>query len=478
VNVRERRVIWTGIILAILPVSFAVAQANNSQGQTLAGTWLGTLSGLRIVFNVKANPNGALTATLDSPDQGATGLPVSRVSLEGGKATFESSMLSIRYEAAMSLDGSALDGQWTQSGVSFPLTMKRVDELPKPNRHQEPKKPYPYMEEEVTYHNVADSITLAGTLTIPRGNGPFPAVLLITGSGAEDRDEAVFGHRPFLVLADFLTRRGIAVLRVDDRGIGGSTGNTADATGEDLSRDVLAGISYLKTRKEIDPKHLGLIGHSDGGNTAPLVATRSQDVSFIVMMAGTGLPGEQIIEGQIMRMLKAMGVEQAVMDISLASQKQVCAIVRQETDAAVLKQKVREAITTAAAKLDDKQRQTLRYSQVYVDTQVAAAATPWFRYFISYDPRPTLGRVRCPVLVLNGELDMQVWADENLPEVEKALKTGGNTDVTIRKLPKLNHLFQTAQTGAISEYTQIEETISPSALEIIAGWIASHTQAK
>jgi pimeloyl-ACP methyl ester carboxylesterase len=480
-TMRGANVAWICIVsVAAVSVPLTFAQTNGEKAQTLDGTWLGKLkfSGVevRLVFNVKTDANEVLTATLDSPDQGASGLPIDQISLADGKAVLESSKIGARYEGTMNEDGSELDGKWIQGGVSLPLTMKRVDEVPKPNRPQEPKKPYPYIEEAVTYRNTGDDVTLAATLTIPREGGPFPAVLLITGSGAQDRDETVFGHRPFLVLADFLTRRGIAVLRADDRGVGGSTGNLADATGEDLARDALAGIAYLKTRKEIDPKRLGLIGHSEGGIIAPMVAVQSKDVSFIVLMAGTGVTGEQIIEGQIIRLLKAAGAEQAVIDQSLAIQRQICAIAKQETDVTTLKQKVREALIESSAKLDDKQKQALGYSDADIDAKAAGAALPLFRYFITYDPRLTLRKVTCPVLAIDGALDVQVSADENLPEIEKALKAGGNRDVTTRKLAGLNHLFQTAQTGAISEYVQIEETISPPALETITAWIEDHTR--
>ena len=468
--------LFAGVIL----FSVASAGANVSSNRTLEGSWLGALkvSGIevRIVFNVKTDPNGTLIASLDSPDQGATGIVVDRVVFDAGKVTFESTSIHGRFEGTMSEDGSNIEGKWTQSGISLPLTIKHVTEVPKPNRPQEPKKPYPYLEEEVTYRNVEDDVTLAATLTMPSSGGPFPAVVLITGSGAEDRNETVFGHRPFLVLADFLTRRGIAVLRADDRGVGGSTGDVPNATSEDFARDALAGIAYLKTRKEIDPKHLGLIGHSEGGIIAPIAAVQSKDVSFIVLMAGPGVSGEQIVEGQIVRLLKSAGAEQAVIDSSLAAQRRVCAIVKEETNVETLKEKAREAIAESISRLDDRQKQAIGVSDAYVDMQVQALASPWFRYFLTYDPRPTLMKVKCPVLAINGSLDVQVNADENLSQIEQALKAGGNVNVTIRKLPGLNHLFQSARTGAIDEYAKIEETIAPSALEAIATWIESQTR--
>ncbi len=472
-----RKIPWLAAVLGSIALVATAASSDESRDQGLAGTWLGTLkvsvTELRLVFHIEAGPNGSLKATLDSPDQGATGLPVSRVVVADDRVTLELDKFQARYEGTINEDDSILDGQWIQGGVSLPLVMKRVAEVPQPNRPQEPKKPYPYAELEVSYRNAEDNVTLAATLTLPEGPGPFPAAILISGSGAQDRNETVFGHRPFLVLADYLTRRGIAVLRADDRGVGGSTGSIANATSEDFARDVLASVAYLKTRGEIDPNHIGLIGHSEGGIIAPLAAVKSQDVSFIVLMAAPGVSGVRLIEGQITRLLQAAGAEPALVEATLTAQRQVCEIATTESDVQVMKQKVREVMAESVARLNEKEKQALGYSEAYVEMQAAAVASPWFRFFIRYDPKPTLTKVSCPVLALTGALDVQVPADENLPAIEAALAKGGNTDVTIRTLSGLNHLFQTAATGAITEYARIEETLSPAALETIAPWIKS-----
>lgn len=449
---------------------------------SLAGAWLGTLqvpaAKLRIVFNITSNPDGSLTATLDSPDQGATGIAVSSVRVENGRVTLESSIVQGRYEGTLSADGAQIDGQWSQSGMTLPLVLKRVEDVPKVSRPQEPKKPYPYREEEVAYRNEKDGITLAGTLTMPPTGGPFPAVILITGSGAQDRNETVFGHRPFLILADYLTRRGMAVLRADDRGVGGSTGNISEATSESFAKDVLAGIAYLKSRREIDAKNIGLIGHSEGGIVAPLAAVQSVDVSFIVLMAGTGVRGDRIIEGQIERLLKTAGAEPALIESSIDTQRRVYDVVRSETDPDQLQQKIRRILTDAVSKLDERQKQAIGYSDAYVDIQVRAAGSEWFRFFITYDPKATLRNVKCPVLAINGALDVQVSATENLQAIEQALREGGNPRVTVRELPGLNHLFQTAATGAVDEYARIEETVSPVALETLARWMKNEVVRK
>jgi fermentation-respiration switch protein FrsA (DUF1100 family) len=341
--------------------------------------------------------------------------------------------------------------------MSLPLVLERTEKTPELHRPQEPKSPYPYRVEEVVYENAG--ITLAGTLTLPDSGAPFPAVLLISGSGAQDRDETMFGHRPFLVLADNLTRRGIAVLRVDDRGVGGSTGDLSQATSEDLADDVLAGVEYLKTREEINPQQIGLIGHSEGGIIAPIVAVQSPDVAFIVMMAGTGLPGEDILYTQGALIARANGVSEEEIAQNRVLQERLFAVLKQEQNDTVAEEKLREILDETELSEENKQ------------TQIQTMLTPWFRYFLTYDPAPTLMNVQIPVLAINGEKDLQVPPKENLQAIEEALEAGGNQDYTIKELPGLNHLFQTAQTGLPSEYAKIEETMSPSALTVIGDWI-------
>ena len=250
---------------------------------------------LRILFNISTKTDGSISATMDSLDQGAKGIPVETATYKNGSLKLEVKSIKGTFEGTLKADGKTIDGKWKQAGLDLPLVLNRIDKVPDLHRKQDPVKPYPYVEEEVVYENKAAGVKLAGTLTLPRSDGQFPAVMLITGSGQQNRDEEIFGHRPFLVLSDYLTRQGIAVLRVDDRGIGGSTGNVSQATTEDFAGDVLSGIEYLKSRKEIDPTRIGLIGHSEGGIIAPIVAVRSPDVAFIVMMAGTGLTGEEIL---------------------------------------------------------------------------------------------------------------------------------------------------------------------------------------
>lgn len=452
--------------------------AASSQTPGLEGMWEGTLSvggaSLRLIFKVAKAPDGSLTATLDSLDQGALGLPVDKVTLDGKSVLFDLKRLGAAFEAKANAEFTELTGNWKQGGLELPLVMKRTEKETKLNRPQEPQKPYPYNEEEVSYENKKAGIKLAGTLTTPRDKGPFPAVLLITGSGPQDRNEAIFGHKPFMVLADHLTRQGIAVLRVDDRGVGGSTGNVGAATTEDFTEDVLAGVEYLKSRKEIDPKRIGLIGHSEGGIIAPLAATKSPDIAFIVLMAGTGLPGEEILYLQGALIAKVSGASDEAIAENRRVQERIFAILKSEKDPKEAEKKFYALRDQLVAEMTEEQRKA--GADKPLEAQLKSVNTPWFRFFVTYDPKPALSKVKCPVLAINGERDLQVPPRENLAAIESALKAGGNKDFSAIMLPELNHLFQKAATGSPGEYARIEETISPTALKSISDWIGRHTR--
>ncbi|HWQ32377.1 MAG TPA: alpha/beta hydrolase [Blastocatellia bacterium] len=475
------RMICAGVLLTVLLLPAEANAQEKAQNQGISGDWSGVLdvgaAKLTLVLHLAQDATGALSAKVDSPDQGASGIPVDTVTFAGQTLKFEMKQLMASYEGTLNSDGTEISGKFTQGGVSFPLTLKRgVKPKEPPKRPQEPKPPYPYREEEVSYENkAAEGVRLAGTLTLPKSQGPFPAVLLITGSGPQDRNEALLGHKPFLVLADHLTRQGIAVLRVDDRGIGKSTGKFSLATSEDFASDALAGIEYLKSRPEINPKQIGLIGHSEGGLIAPMVAAKSKDVAFIVLMAGPGVTGEEILYEQGALMSRAAGAKEDAIEENRKTQAAMFAIVKSEKDAAAAEKQLREMFAKQLAELPEEQRKQAIASQAAIEAQIKQVNSPWFRYFLTYDPRPTLRQVRIPVLAVNGELDLQVPPKQNLPEIDKALKAAGNRDYKLVELPKLNHLFQTAQTGGFAEYEKIEETISPTALNTISDWILART---
>jgi uncharacterized protein len=297
--------------------------------------------------------------------------------------------------------------------------------------------------------------------------------LMITGSGQQDRDESLLGHKPFWVIADYLSRRGIAVLRVDDRGIGKSTGNFAESTTFDFADDVLAGVEYLKTRKEIDPKHIGLIGHSEGGVIAPIVATKSKDVAFIVLLAGTGLPGDEIIYLQGRLIALAGGMKKEIVDHNEEIQRKLFALVKAEKPSAELVAKLRKLLNEEIAKSSEEEKKELEKEggKAAIEAQLTSFTSPWFRTFLIHDPRPVLAQVKCPILALNGELDLQVPCKENLDAIKATLEKAGHKEHTIKAFPKLNHLFQTCTTGSPSEYGKIEETFNPEVLKTMSDWI-------
>lgn len=342
---------------------------------------------------------------------------------------------------------------------------------------QAPKKPCPYNEEEVAYENKKAGIKLRGSLTLPRSKGPFPAVLLVAGSGPQDRNESGYGHRPFLVLADYLTRDGIAVLRSDKRGFDKSIIDFFQATTEDFASDALAGIEYLKNRKEVDPNKIGIIGHSEGGLIAPMVAGQSADVAYIIMMAAPCSTGEEIIYMQDALIAKTNGASLDTISKNHTFKAQICAVVKRPKDDATAEKEIRKILADGLGRFSEKEKQQLGYSQTDWEFKLRLFLSPWFRFFLTYDPKPALMKVKCPVLAINGELDLQVPPKENLSVIEKVIKAGGNTHYVVKELPNLNHYFQTAQTGAESEYAKIEETISPTALKLIDSWILEQSAA-
>lgn len=435
------------------------------------GVWQGALEGngmrLRLQLHVSHDDQKQLVAALDSPDQGVSGLPATKVSQKEALFRFEIPVVNGTYEGTLNAAKTGISGTWTQNDVKQKLEFQRSDKLLELVRPQTPVKPYPYREEELTFPNKQAKISLAGTLTLPSGPGPFPAAVLISGTGPQDRDESIAGHRPFLVLADHLTRKGLAVLRFDKRGIGKSAGNYDQATTDDFAGDVEAALACLKTSKEIDPGKIGLIGHSEGGIIAPLVATRSNGVAWIVLLAGPGLKGEDLLLLQSELILRTAGVNDNEISRTREFNKQTYALVRQEKDPAALEAKLNDFVksTTAGAAIPANA----------LKGQIHQLVAPWFRAFLDYDPVPALQKTACPVLALNGERDLQVPPRENLSKIKKALEDGGNKDFRTTELPGLNHLFQHGPTGSPTEYGTVEETMAPEALNAISDWVLKHT---
>lgn len=470
------------LLLSTISTTVSAQQMNDGMQEilTIEGIWEGKLkvpgAELRIVAHVAITPEGTFSATLDSPDQGITGIPVDEIVFKDKSVHMEIKLIGGIFEGKLNEEFTMVDGTWQQSGFSFPLSLHRVEEAVEIKRPQEPEKPYPYTEEEVKYDNPAAKVTLAATLTFPKGQGSFPAVILISGSGPQDRDEFLLGHRPFLVLADYLTRQGIAVLRFDDRGVGESTGDFMAATSEDFATDVISGIAYLKTRSEIDAQQIGLIGHSEGGLIAPMVAVQLPEVAFIVLMAGPGLTGEKIVLLQSALISRAIGESEEDIALNLDYNKKLFTLIKGENNKEILAEEAHKLFYDYFNKISEEQKEIIGDPELYINAQSQSMLSPWFRYFLTYDPKPALSKVKCPVLAINGEKDLQVPPVENLKAIEEALLNGGNRDFMVKELPGLNHLFQTAQTGSPEEYALIEETIAPIALKLMSDWILAHVQ--
>lgn len=459
--------------LALLGVALVCAQSKGVEG-----TWQGTLDAgavkLRLGLHVSKNPQGEYTSTLDSIDQGAMGIPVKVTAFSGNALHLELPNLGAKYDGTLSTDGQEISGTFVQ-GAAVPLVFKRVSQVATLERPQNPKPPYPYEVQEVSYQNKT-GIRLAGTLTVPRGQGPFAAAILITGSGPQDRDETIFGHKPFWVIADYLTRRGIAILRVDDRGVGGSAGSSTRETLDDMSGDVQAGVEFLKGRKEIDAREIGVIGHSEGGITGPAAAERSSDIAFVVMLAGTGVSGEQVLYRQGELIARASGAPEDAISRQHALQQMIFDILRTEKDDQLAIQKMQSGWEKFKGTLTEAERKELGDSDKAIHAQFLAVTSPEMRSFIFYDPSQALRNLKVPVLALNGSQDLQVPPSQNLPAIAAALAAGGSHDFTVTELPGLNHLFQKCRKCTPAEYGELEETFSPAALEIMGDWITRHTR--
>ena len=458
-------------IVIVLVVSISTSYAEDR----VTGHWEGHIEipGQPLAVKIDlAIDDSDWKGTIDIPVQGAEDLPLSEIHVtetdEGMRVK-----LSIRgVPGNPTFDGQlqeeVISGIFSQGGAKFDFRLSR-EVVPGPVRPQEPQPPFPYHIEEVVYQN--GDVSLAGTLTLPKGDGLFPAVLLISGSGLQDRDETVFGHKPFWVLADHLSRAGIAVLRVDDPGAGKSTPHPDPPTTAVFATDAEAGVAFLKHDDRIGS--VGLIGHSEGGAVAAIVASRRDDVEFVVLMAGPGVPGAELLRKQNERILDAMGAAAERKQVLLTLFDQLSATLTSDMAEEERRRQVEEIVRkqfeingVPAAQQDDAQ----------IRAVVEQGLSPWMRYFFTFDPRPALEAIRIPVLALNGELDVQVDAEQNLTAIAGALEKGGNRNVTTHRLPKHNHLFQHANTGLINEYVVIEETISPEVLNLVRDWVLSVTQ--
>ncbi len=441
----------------LIPLLFVVLQSHAQ----IEGYWkgqidLGTLK-LEMAFDIKAIENG-FSATFDVPSQGGFDIHVDETTFQDGHLQLTMSAMDASYSGT--LKEGVIEGEFTQHGITFTLNLVKAEKKEqKKARPQDPQPPFNYQIEEVTFVNEKEGNTLSGTLTIPEGKGPFTAVILVSGSGQQNRDEEIESHRPFWVIADYLTRRGIAVLRYDDRGMGGSTGEVMAATSLDFSYDTEAAFDYLRNRKEINASKIGILGHSEGGIINFMVSSRRPEVAFLISLAGPAVNGIEILKAQSEAMLKASGYSEEMIAFTQNSNKQLFDIVEASND--------RE-------EADSLLRQLVKgwgYNEELTEQTVSQMTMPWMYYFLKYDPTEAIVKTNCPALLLNGSKDLQVIASQNLPAYEKIIADYGKTNLTLRELPDLNHLFQHCDTGLLEEYSNIDETISPEVLEHIVGFL-------
>lgn len=429
----------------------------------LVGDWDGTLDTGQAKLHLRLHLDTVgdmLVGTLDSIDQQTFGIPIAKVSVARRDVTLEVKAVSALFRGSLVIDGSTLSGWWQQGGGALALTFIRRAQAAQ-RRPQTPRKPYPYSETEVFYSSVEGKVHLAGTLTVPRGKGPFPAVLLIGGSGPHDRDEAVFGHRPFLVLADYLSRRGYVVLRTDKRGVGASSGDFSNADLGDFAHDSEAGLAYLRSQQQVDPGSIGVLGHSEGGTVATLIAAQDHAVAFVVLLAAPGVRGADLLVAQMRLIAQAAGTPPAQIERSAHRQLAFFRALASESDPVAFARLARTGLTLAV--------QEMGIPDSALRQQAKLISSNWFRSFLAYDPVTVLPRLTCPLLALNGAKDVQVPSKENLTALRTALASQPSTNFI--ELPGLNHLFQNAKTGLPSEYADIEETIAPLALQTISRWI-------
>ena len=445
----------TNLLIVLL---FFAAQTAFAQ---IEGYWKGKidLGGLQLemAFDIKAIENG-YSATLDVPAQGAFDIPVDETIFQDYRLQMTMSAMEASY--AGTLKDNAIEGEFVQRGMTFPLNLVKAEKKEQQKaRPQDPRPPFNYHIEEVTFVNEKEGNTLAGTLTIPEGEGPFPAMVLVSGSGQQDRDEELMNHRPFWVIADYCALHGIAVLRYDDRGVGGSTGEVENATSMDFSYDAEAAFDYLRNRKEIDASKVGILGHSEGGVINFMVSARRPEVAFLVSLAGPSVNGIEVLKEQQAAILRASGMSEEAIQFSSNANAQLFDIIEASND---------------RVEADSLMRQLLKgwgYNEELTEQTVGQMTSPWMYYFLKYDPTEAIVKTNCPALLLNGSKDLQVIASQNLPGYEKIISEHGKTNLTLRELPDLNHLFQHCETGSPNEYYEIEETISPEVLEMIVEFV-------
>lgn len=465
----------------LLLISLALLLSCFASAQQFVGDWQGSLhvmgTELPLIFHIESSEDGDLSATMDSPSQAGFGIPVDEITVNDKQLNLSIKSIGFQFAGALHEDGT-IAGHITQFGQKMPLTLSLVDQQddtsPTQNsRPQDPIAPFPYFIEDLVIESVGD-VKLGATLTLPDSIGPHPVVVLVSGSGPQNRDQEILNHRPFHVIADHFARRGIGTLRYDDRGTAESTGDFKSATSFDFAQDATAAMTYLLTRSEVKQDAIGMIGHSEGGLIAAMVAAENSNLDFIILLAGPGEPGKKVLLDQSRLLAEAEQAPIEAIDFNVKLLEQCIELILSVEDPSQRKADLNQLLESELKDAPESVRAEIPELQPFIAQQVDALSSDWFRYFLLLDPAIALSKVQCPVLALNGELDLQVPAEANLKAIESALNKAGNKNVKTLALPGLNHLFQNAKTGGFEEYQQIEETFAPSVLEIMTEWINEH----
>lgn len=459
------------LLLLSLSILLSSVISLSAQSPTWTGDWYGTLdvgvAKLRLIFHVASGPDGSLTATMDSPDEGASDLPLDSVITQSDSLQFIIRKGKVSYTGVYRSEQQLIEGTFVQGLINLPLTLSRekLAGLPRP---QTPHPPFPYQADRVRIPSLVDTHHLAGTLTLPKRT-PAPAVVLVTGSGPQDRDESIFEHKPFAVIADYLTKRGIAVLRYDDRGFGASTGSFGQATTQDFATDLAAAVAFLRKDPRIDPQRLVVGGHSEGALVGSIVASRDKQIAGLLLMAGPGLQLDSVLNLQDKAMRLQLGQSPELISTWITARNTIYRIVRASASSADFQAHIDSQAATILAPFSKREQLVLGVNTENLAKAFTPLGQPWMKALIDEDPATYLAQIQCPTLAIFGEKDLQVPPTENQAAMQAAIPS--TVSVQFEVFPSLNHMMQTAETGMVTEYQSIEETISPAVLARIDAWL-------
>lgn len=474
-----RKITLFSFFLILFIFSRISSTAQNLSYSKIKGSWQGTMIHEKDSFNVVFDiyPDSTNSVLVSFPDVASVDNKPQR-----SRFTNDSLILSLPKMGAniklFLINPTELSGFWCNVGGkdSTILVMRKTDNPLRVQRPQTPKSPFPYSSETIVIQNKKANISIEGTLTLPEGKGPFPSVILVTGSGPQDRNSEIMMHKSFWVIADFLTRRGVAVFRYDERGVGKSTGNYSNSTTLDFANDLKEIFMFLKKDSRLNKQQIGLMGHSEGGIVIGIVASQVKSVAFVISLAGSAVSGREILLEQAKQMNILNGKDSAFVEYDYLFRTKIFDAFISNSDKKIFAEKVRTLFADAIKELGEEKAKDYSITKSASELWILQLSSPWMDTFIRLNPADYWKKVNCPVLVLIGDKDFQVPYHQNMPVYESIFQNSKNKNVTLLKMESLNHLFQTANTGSMNEYARISETFSPKALTTISEWILKQTQ--